>query len=366
MNKKRLEQTLIDLIRIQSTSGNEGAIADYVVHEFSKIGYRASIDKEGNVYAEAGRGKKSLMFNAHLDTVPPHPGMKRPYEPAKRGRRVYGLGATDCKAGIACIIELARSIPPEGKLKFLFTVREESSASGRPRGSISASKKHMADFCIVAEPTYKEKVPQVAAGARGRTLLKIDVKGKSSHSSRPEDGVNAIEEAMKLFKKLEKVYLNKRRYHDVILHETLSVVNMEVKSTANNVIPDNCRITVDYRTLPGRKDALKVIKRLISEAGVKAKPHVVFSSPGYVLMNEIKPLGQLRSALHDEFGGAPVTSIALGKADAEYFHRAGTKTVICGPGISRLCHSADEYARVDLMAKWTTAVESFVKNYFNG
>jgi len=97
-----------DLIRIQSYTSQEGLAVQRTLEELRKIGCEEVwMDRAGNALGRIGKGKRIIMFNAHLDTNEvsdasqwPHP----PLEPVVEDGILYGLGASDCKAGVASIV----------------------------------------------------------------------------------------------------------------------------------------------------------------------------------------------------------------------------------------------------------------------
>jgi len=338
MSTESSAKTLSEVIKIPSVSGNELDLANYVKDELTSFGYTPKIDEYGNLYAEIGSGKKTLMINSHLDTVPPSPDFDSPYTPKIVENNLYGLGASDCKAGVAAMIEIARKQEaPDGKIIFAFSTKEEvTSKDDSERGAYLLTKKISADACIVAEPTVdKRGLPWVSAGCRGRTVVEIVIHGKSTHSSRPGTGINAIKEALKLIYAFDSnIKLNKKVYFGKPLHETFEPVRVYSKNGPTNVIPNKCKYVFDYRTLPGRTDAAEVIQRIIEKSGVKADLKILFSSPGYVLNKDSPLLAITKQKTKEIFGKLPHVQVALGKADAEYFHRSGMDTILFGPGIN--------------------------------
>jgi len=370
MDKKRLVGALQELIRIPSVTGNEGTIAKFVQNDLEGFGIPTATDEVGNVYAEVGSGRKSLMLNAHLDTVPPQGYKGNPYSGAKKGSRIIGLGASDCKAGVAAMMEIVKTIDPRrlnGKLVLAFTVAEEAVLKGKrlPKGSMYAAERYTTDGCIVLEPTMYAGVPKISAGCRGRMILHIDVKGKSTHSSRPQTGKNAIEEAVKLVHHLKDHDLLTGHYFGKELPETLSIVRMNSDSPATNIIPSLCNVTVDYRTLPGRTDVKRKIKNAIKHSKIKADVEIPYFSPGYFLDEDSKFVGTFQDSVQGSFGKGVEIMIALGRADSEYFYRNGTPAIIFGPGENYQCHKPEEYALIPGMVKSTKAVLDFTKSFLS-
>lgn len=366
MDKDRLVETLQKLIRIPSVSGHEDNISNFIFNNLEDFGLKPKKDIIGNVTAVYGSGKKGLMLNAHMDTVPPHSYSIDPYCGTVVKDKVYGLGASDCKAGLAGIIELTKSLHNfDGRIVLTCTVAEESTVGlEHGKGSIYIADRFEADGCIVAEPTMHDAVPWVSAGCRGRNVFEIDVHGKSTHSSRPHIGLNAVDEAIRFVKRAQKTKLRSRKYFGDKLDETLSVVKIETGNNASNVIPDLCKVILDYRTLPEHRDAIDTIEKAVEQSKIKADTKIWFTSPGYVLNAKDPVLKLLSENVRKMYKADPWIRVALGKADAEYFQRTGMSTIIFGPGINHQCHVPDEHASIPDMVSWTRTMENFMYDFF--
>jgi len=368
INKDRLVKTTQELIRIPSITGNEGTLAQYIINDLENYGFSTKQDEVGNVIVEFGTGKKSLILNAHMDTVPPEGYTTDPYSGIVKGGKIYGLGASDCKTGLASILEIAKTIPqPSGKLILTFNVAEEGALRGEKyqKGCMYIAKRYKADACIVLEPTMYGDTVKISAGCRGRTVVELNVEGKSTHSSRPETGLNPIDEALKVMNSLKSQTLNSQQYFSTVLHETLSVVSINAGAGANNIIPSSCKMVIDYRTLPNIKDAQKTVRRLIDATKVKTKFNSLFSSPGYVLPEDSEVLKTLSSHVERSFNRQPEVSVALGRADASYFYENGTPAIIYGPGENMQCHKPNEYANVSSLIKCTESILNFTHEFLS-
>src|SRR6266851_10513031 len=102
--------TLIDLVRIPSTSGHEEQVRDYLAQQLTELGIASYIDSTGNLIATLAGTGKPLLLNAHMDRVPPGRG----HQPILRDGVLYSDGTTnlgaDDAAGIAIILEVVRRI----------------------------------------------------------------------------------------------------------------------------------------------------------------------------------------------------------------------------------------------------------------
>lgn len=368
MDEKRLITTLQELIGIPSITGEEADLAEYIMGDLRSFGLKPKTDKMGNVFCTVGEGKKRLLLNSHMDTVPPEAYTIDPYCGTVTDGKVYGLGASDCKSGIAAMMELAKTIPaPDGEIVYTFAVHEESKLGDSiyDKGSLMLATKFKSDACIVMEPTFVDAVPTIANGCRGRSLFHIKVYGKPGHTSRPDLGVNAIDEAVKLVNAMrDHIMLNTEMHNGTPLHETLSMVKISAGSSASNIIPAFCEFIIDYRTLPRTQYARDKIAGVIEQVGVNAKIGEIFSSPGYVNEKNFDMLSTLSKEVEKSYDSKPEVKVFLGRADAEYFYRNGAQTYIFGPGTKGQAHQADEYAEVDSMVKGTQAMGNTINSFF--
>jgi len=128
---------LKEMIAIPSVVGQEGALAGYIRDELQRIGLRCEMHVveagRPNVYAslEAAAPGPHLVFCGHTDTVPPAAGWSTdPFTPVEKDGRIYGLGACDMKAGLACMLNAVRAfaesgIEFKGTLSFAAVIDEE-------------------------------------------------------------------------------------------------------------------------------------------------------------------------------------------------------------------------------------------------
>src|SRR5450755_3703396 len=134
MYNQRLCNTLIELVRIPSTSGHEEQVRAYLQQQLADLGLTSSVDSLGNLVATFPGEGRPLLLNAHMDRVPPGLG----HTPILRNGVLYSDGTTnlgaDDAAGIVIILETLRHILennlPHPPLIIVFTVQEESGLCG--------------------------------------------------------------------------------------------------------------------------------------------------------------------------------------------------------------------------------------------
>ena len=330
------------LIAVPSPSRAEAAAAGIMEDELRRLGFAPR--REGNnVWAVApgyDGGKPTLLLNAHIDTVKPVASWTRdPYSPDIVDGRLYGLGSNDCGGGLVALLEAFRRLsqrPQAYNIIYLASAEEEVSG----RDGISRALPMLPDvsLAIVGEPTGM----QPAVAEKGLMVVDGVARGRSGHAARGE-GVNAIYEALD-----DLCWLRSYRFDKVspLLGPTLMNVTVVSAGTQHNVVPDECRFTIDIRTNEyyRNEDVFNFLKtRLKSE--IKARSFRLSSSSismdnplvGRCLAMGMRPFGS--PTLSDQ-ALMPFPSLKL------------------GPGESARSHSADEYVCVSEIAG---AVDTYVE-----
>lgn len=195
---------------------------------------------------------KSLIFNTHMDTIPPSAISEWKTDPFKlesSSDMLYGLGSCDAKSSLSAMLvafeALARNLHLiNGRLTLQAVCCEETQA----RGTLKEVERGVsADAVIIGEPT--NLFPMI--GHKGGLSLKITTLGKSSHASIPQRGENAISKMANVICKLDELSkeINKR-YDELLGNASLTVTTIH-GGQATNVVPDRCVATIDRRLITG-------------------------------------------------------------------------------------------------------------------
>ena len=230
----------------------EGEIAAFVADWLRRQGLEVHIEDSGrterpNVIAVARGtgGGRSLMLNAHMDTVGVA-GMQGPFQPEIRDGRLFGRGAMDTKAALAAFMVAlaeARELPLRGDALLTAVVDEEYASAGTEE----VVKKWKADAAVVGEPTGL----QVVTAHKGFVWFEIETRGVAAHGSRPDLGVDAIAKMGKVLVAVEEMAkgLLKSRAHAILgpgsIHASLIQGGQELSS-----YPASCRLGIERRTIP--------------------------------------------------------------------------------------------------------------------
>jgi succinyl-diaminopimelate desuccinylase len=353
------------LISARSTPDKgESTAAEVIAEELSILGLKCSIDTwdkgRANVVVQiesAGR-KPAILFASHLDVVPA--GSSRwkypPFEAKEAAGRIFGRGASDMKGGIAAIItaikEVVKSgVKLQGDIIFAATAGEETDSCGAKRFVETAKVPKLAGI-IVTEPTDLK----VVNAHRGMLWLKFTAKGKAAHSSMPHLGINAIESVRLLLNELANFKLVFTP-HPQLNNSSMSV-NTISGGKAANIIPDECSIVVDIRTLPDQRhnEIVADFNRLLDKMRASNAQFVVE-------LDVIRDCPALETSAQNDFVRAVCQALGADKlgtvsftTDGPFFGAFGAPVIIFGPGKPELCHQPDEYIEI-------TDVEKAVKYY---
>ena len=319
------------LIAVPSASRDEAAAADIMENEIRACGFEPR--REGNnVWAVApgyDGGRPTLLLNAHIDTVKPVSSWTRdPFGPDIVDGRLYGLGSNDCGGGLVALLQAFRRLAARMQpYNLVYLASAEEEVSGRDGISRALPLLPEVSMAIVGEPTGM----QPAVAEKGLMVVDGVARGRSGHAARGE-GVNAIYEALD-----DLCWLRSYRFDKVspLLGPTLMSVTVVSAGTQHNVVPDECRFTVDIRTNEyyRNEDVLEFLKsKLKSE--IRARSFRLSSSS----ISVDHPV--VRRCL--EMGMTPFGSPTLSDQALMRF-----PSLKLGPGESSRSHSADEYIRLD-------------------
>jgi len=309
---------------------------------------RDVVDGRPNVFGRRyGTGDgPTLMLAGHLDTVGVE-GYKEPFNPLVKNGRLYGRGSCDMKAALAAYIGVVRilehaGIRLKGDLVVAGIADEEHGMLGSKDVSVNGP---IPDFAIVGEPTELT----VCHAHKGQLCMHIRTHGKASHSSVPENGINAISHMAEVIRKLGEYAdeLKSRTPHPVCGHGRVNPGVIRGGSIASSV-PDYCELEVDRRTLTGETlDSVVAEYRQLLEPLTHSNPDFSFEIGDYTLNNapldtpaDSKVVTSIASAFEAVVGQAASIGDFSAATDAPNFL---CPAVICGPGSILQAHTLDEY-----------------------
>ncbi len=355
INDERLLEIASGLIAIESYPGipqQETGVAKYIKSICDEYGLQCELrevaDGRCNVIVtlDSGNPGKTLMFNAHMDTIPPN-GWEEACKPKVVDGILYGRGTCDDKGPIASILESMIIIKEldllkKGKMIFTGVLDEEENSIGTIDIVESGIK---ADGAIVMERSFFE----IRNCQRGLEWLKFHFIGKPVHSGFLHEGINAISKAVKFIEVMDEELVPKifARKHPVLVEQTVNYSAIHGGTLPSNV-PGECDLFIDTRFLPYQEyeDVLgefqELIDRLAAEdpefkcemsvckesALKEGYAHLPFETP------EDDPLiVSLKRVVKEGTDEEPVVSYMRSWTDAALLSKyAGIPSVIFGPG----------------------------------
>ncbi|MER7764687.1 succinyl-diaminopimelate desuccinylase [Streptomyces sp. NPDC097619] len=327
------------LVDIPSESGDEKVLADAVEQALRALPH-LTVDRYGNnIVARTGLGLPDRVILAgHLDTVPIADNVPSRLD---EDGMLWGCGTTDMKSGVALQLRIAATVTaPNRDLTFVFYDQEEVAADLNGLGKLVEAHPDWleGDFAVLLEPSDA----QVEGGCQGTLRVILRTSGERAHSARSWMGSNAIHAAGPILARLAAYEPRRPVIDGLEYHEGLNAVRIE-GGVANNVIPDACAVTVNFRYAPDRsgEEALAHVQEVFADCGITE--FEVDDLSGGALPGLSHPAAvDFMTAV----GGKPMPK--FGWTDVSRFSGLGVPAVNYGPGDALLAHKRDE--RVDTKA----------------
>lgn len=371
-----LRRRLAELVAIDSTSTRSNApVVDVLEAELERLGFdcrrhayrdSAGVEKVNLVSVRRGRGAAgalpALALVGHTDCVPFDPAWEAALRLEERDGKLYGRGACDTKAFIACALEASARVPAHAApLLCVFTADEELGCFGAKQ--LVDAGIGRAHYAIVGEPTQLRPV----RANKGYCLLEVVVEGKEGHSAYPDSGASAIFRAGRLLERLERLARTELRAEtDPEFDPPYTTVNVGLigGGKAKNVIPGECRFVVEWRPCPSQRAEL-VPERLEALVRELAK-----EEPGFAASVRVQRMDRgVETAVGSEVvqflveatGNAAVT-VAFG-TEAPQMTQLGAEAVVFGPGNIQVAHQTGEFVPVDELCRAEEILERAIARF---
>lgn len=370
-------EILAALVGFDTTSRNSnlaliGWVRAYLDH--LGVGYRITTDATGgkaNLHAVIGpQTQGGVALSGHVDTVPVdgQAWSTNPFSLSSRDGRLQGRGATDMKGFVAAMLAAVPDLQAAGlrrPVHLLLSYDEEVGCLG-VHGMIAdmAAGGVRPALCIVGEPTLMQPV----LAHKGRTAVRVDVRGRGGHSSAPAQGVNAVHAAAEAVAWLAA---DARRiaaegpFEDGFdpPHTTVHVGVM-AGGAALNMIPEHAWFEVEYRGIPAtdRGAELDRLRRHV-EAQIVPAMRAGDAAAGFTfaVLNDVPalsldPTHELTGLVRQLTGSNSTGKVSYG-TEAGVFQAAGIPTIVCGPGDIAQAHQPDEWIAASELA----ACDDFIR-----
>ncbi len=352
---------------VSGTQYYEHRVTDWLIRFFQQLDVPYEIQEvlpgRCNVLArlESPGATRTVLLDAHQDTVPVEGMEIDPFLPVIKDGRLYGRGACDVKGGMAAMLAAFAQLSVERPLSaanvlMSCTCDEEYTA----KGAITLADHWMRrddsdsffatppDFCVVAEPTELN----VVVAHLGVVRWKLKTTGRACHSSRPHEGRNAIYQMAELLQIIQQYAADLPSLigsHPLCGIPTLSVGRI-TGGTSVNIVPAESEIEIDRRLIPG-EDPQQVIQQLADYLSARTSIPFEMSEPWVVapplsdennsvlaerLLNDIELIAGPREKQGAWYG-----------TNAASFSAAGVPSVVCGPGSIAQAHTSDEWIDIE-------------------
>ena len=347
----RVAELAAALVRIDSVNpelvaggAGETEIAEFVATWLRDAGLEVEVvepvaGRPSVIGTARGRGGgRSLLLNAHLDTVGVA-GMDEPFAAHVTGGRLYGRGSYDMKGALAAALVAAADAARLGLAGDVIVTAVADEELGS-LGTEAVLEHVSADAAIVCEPTELT----VAIAQRGFTGFEIETRGVAAHGSRPDLGVDAIALMGPVLVALDDLgrQLQAGRRHPLVgsasLHASLIEGGHELST-----YPARCVLTGERRTLPGESHA--DIEQELRVAAGDAEVRMLVARDPF----EIDDAHELVQIVLTAAGSTEPAGV-LFWTDAALTAAAGIPTVLFGPAGAG-AHAAVEWVELDSLER---------------
>lgn len=342
MNSQQAIELLRQMICIPSTSGYEGGVADLLAARVAAEGYE--FHRSGNnlwiCSHNFAAGRPTVLLDAHIDTVRPSAAWSRdPFAPTIENGRLYGLGSNDTGGNVVSMLAAFLDLdsrPQPCNFIWLASAEEENTGRGGIKSVVPLLGR--VDLAIIGEPTEMN----AAVAEKGLLVVDCIAHGRAGHAARNE-GVNALYKAVDDIEWFRGFEFPR---HSELLGDVKMTVTGISAGSLHNVVPAECRFTVDIRVNECYTNA-EVLEIIRAHVGSEVVPRSInLGSSSIPLSHSIV---RRAVALGRTCYASPTTS---NQAVLPYV------SLKMGVGNSARSHSADEYILLDEIVQ---AIDIFIK-----
>jgi len=367
IDRQRIIDNFLEMVKIPSPSLKERVIADYVKSQLEKIGLEVIEDNAGKscngnsgniigILKAKGSKKKKILFSAHMDTVSPC----NKVVPIIENKIIKSDGNSilggDDKAGIAAILEMLNQLKDNNldhpDIIVVFSIAEEIGLLGARKLNI---EKYAPDFGIIIDSGGKPGTVTIQApfAAKG----KIEIIGRSAHAGlEPENGINALVVASHAITKLRLGRVDEN---------TTSNIGVAVGGTAVNIVMPSISMMYEARSFDGKfLDELLIETKTIfrdtaKKFGAEFKDNIVKGYDGFKIEEGSEILKILEDACKNiDIEYKPVKS--GGGSDTNIYNEKGIPSINIGIGMSKV-HTTDEFIKIEDMIGCTKLLLSIIE-----
>jgi succinyl-diaminopimelate desuccinylase len=293
----------------------------------------------------------TVVWHGHLDVVP---GRSEQFQPRVDGDRLIGRGAYDMKGGLAAMMCALKDVERQERVRVrLICVPDEESEELDERSTDAMVQRGFGgNFAITGEPTDLH----IGVEAKGVLVMRIEVHGRSAHSSTPWLGDNAVLKAIDVFRAIETLPFS-RESSEVFDRPSINLGRIHGGDALNRV-PDECTMAVDVRYLPGQ-DPAEIL------AQVRAIPEIdvarTFIHPTVSVPRSNPYVRALRDAVVRSTRGDVMSVGRDGASEAAAFIKQGIPAVEFGPSGAGH-HGPEEWVSLASLARYRKSLGDFVRS----
>ena len=346
------------------------AVIDLLAGWLGDLGFACDIQQVSlgkfNLVATYGSGPGGLVLSGHSDTVPYDDALWKtdPLKLTEVDGRWVGLGSCDMKGFFALAIEALQPLldkPFKQPLIILATCDEESSMSGAK--ALAAAGGVLGRAAVIGEPTGLKPIRL----HKGVMMERIEILGRSGHSSDPSLGYSALEamyDAMGALKGLRQQWQEKYRNPQFSVPAPTMNFGCIHGGDNPNRICGQCSLEFDLRPLPGMDpEMLRAAIRQKLQPLAELHQVKIDYAP---LFSEVAPFEQTADAelvrVAERLTGHTAEAVAFG-TEAPYLQRLGCETIVLGPGDIACAHQPGEYLEMSRLQPTVRLLRQLIEHY---
>jgi len=310
MDFQRMRQLTRELIAIDSVTGREAGVAEFLARELVQRGWKVCLSEAApgrpNLLAVFEEGSPRILFNTHLDTVP------EAYGPEEDEERIYGRGACDTKGILAAMLEALEEARDDGArgLGLLLVAGEERDHLG----ALAAGKDPAfegPEILVVGEPTRN----RFLTAQKGLLSARLEARGREGHSGYPEEFDSAVEKLVAMLEALRTAPFLARRSAEG------TTVNLSLLrgGDAFNKVPSSASAMLLFRLAEPAAGLIPKVEALLGRVGPDVR--ICWETAG-----ACDPIPEI-----DALAGFP-TGVAAFGTDLSFFGWNPRRRYLVGPG----------------------------------
>lgn len=338
-------------------------------------------ERVDNLYARLGKGGRNFCFAGHTDVVPPGDRARwsvDPFGAVVKDGYLWGRGAVDMKAAIACFVSATRGFLKDrgpdfgGSISYLITGDEEGPSVNGTKKVLDwlKARNEALDICIVGEPSNPDTVGEMAKiGRRGAMTGYLTVHGVQGHTAYPQLADNPLHRLVPMMQAMISEPIDQGNAH--FQPTTLQIATMDVGNPVSNVIPGAAKAVFNIRF--SSEQTSKTVEAWVRQRLDKAfgpvghngpaRYDLTFNVSGESFLTQPGPLSKMVcEAVESVTGKQPELSTTGGTSDARFIK---SHCPVCEFGLTNAtAHKFDERCSLDDMARLVTIYRGMLDRYF--